>query len=556
MSSVGKGIVSASLGSLLQARGYRVTAVKADPYINVDAGTMNPTEHGEVFVTVDGDETDQDMGNYERFLGVDLTRRNYMTTGRIYQAVIERERNLEYRGRCVEVVPHIPQEMIRRWEDAARSARADVTIVEIGGTVGEYQNILFLEAVRTLKLQHPDRVQVVLVSYLPIPGTVGEMKTKPTQMASRELNYTGLQADFVVCRAEQPLDEPRKLKLATFCNLRPGRAVSCPDAASIYEVPSLLAAEKFDAKVLQAFGLPLRRLNLAAWDRLNRNRRQATSRVRIAVVGKYFGTGAFTLADSYISVIEALKHAAWASHAQLELDWVDAGKLEDEANLPSLKQYHGILVPGGFGSRGIQGKLNAIRYARTAKVPYFGLCYGMQLACIEFARNACRLAEANSTEIEAGTPHPVIHANPYQQSNVVNKRYGGTMRLGSYPCVLKPGSLAAAAYGASRISERHRHRYEFNNAYRARLEAKGLRFSGWSPDRRLAEIVELDRASHPFFVGVQFHPEFQSRPLSPHPLFVGFIRAALGRLAPAASAAQSRSPRPRRSPARPARRGA
>ena len=546
MSSVGKGVVSASLGALLQARGYRVTAVKADPYINVDAGTMNPTEHGEVFVTVDGDETDQDMGNYERFLGTDLTRRNYMTTGRIYQAVIERERNLEYRGRCVEVVPHIPQEMIRRWEDAARAAKADVTIVEIGGTVGEYQNILFLEAVRTLKLQHPDRVQVILVSYLPIPGTVGEMKTKPTQMASRELNYTGVQADFVVCRAEQPLDEPRKVKLATFCNLRPGRAISCPDAESIYQVPKLLAAEKLDAKVLQAFGLPAKRLNLGPWDRLNRNREQAQRTVRIGVVGKYFGTGAFTLADSYISVLESLKHAAWASHAKLELSWVDSGKLEDEGNLASLKRYDGILVPGGFGSRGIQGKLNAIRYARTSRVPYFGLCYGMQLACIEFARNACRLADANSVEVEATTPHPVIHANPYQQANVINKRYGGTMRLGSYPCVLTPGSIAAAAYGAKRVSERHRHRYEFNSAYRAKLEARGLRFSGWSPDHRLAEIIELDRKVHPFFVGVQFHPEFQSRPLAPHPLFLGFIRAALARVQGATTGARSRSPRQRR----------
>ncbi len=547
MSSVGKGIVSASLGALLKARGYRVTAIKADPYINVDAGTMNPTEHGEVFVTVDGDETDQDMGNYERFLGEDLTRRNYMTTGRIYQAVIERERNLEYRGRCVEVVPHVPQEIIRRWQDAAQHARAEVAIVEIGGTVGEYQNILFLEAVRMLKLQHPDHVQVILVSYLPIPSTVGEMKTKPTQMASRELNYVGLQADFVVGRSARPLDEPRRQKLATFCNLPPGRAISCPDADSIYAVPQVLAAEKLDAKILQGFGLKARRLNLAPWQRLNRTRQAAQKIVRIGIVGKYFGTGAFTLADSYISVIEALKHAAWANRCQVQLDWVDSGALEDEAKLATLKQYHGILVPGGFGSRGIQGKLNAIRFARTSKVPYFGLCYGMQLACIEFARNACRLAEANSVEIEATTPHPVIHANPYQQSNVINKRYGGTMRLGSYPCVLTPGSIGADSYRARKINERHRHRYEFNNAYRARLEARGLKFTGWSPDKRLAEIVELDRRAHPFFVGVQFHPEFQSRPLAPHPLFVSFIRAALRRAPGAApTAAPTQSPRRRR----------
>jgi CTP synthase len=529
MSSVGKGIVAASLGALLRARGYRVTAIKADPYINVDAGTMNPTEHGEVFVTIDGDETDQDMGNYERFLNEDLTRRNYMTTGRIYQTVIERERNLEYRGRCVEVVPHVPQEIIRRWLDAAQHAKAEIAIVEIGGTVGEYQNILFLEAVRMLKLQRPSHVQVALVSYLPIPTTVGEMKTKPTQMASRELNYVGLQADFIVARSSKPLDEPRRQKLATFCNLPPGRAISCPDVDSVYAVPQVLATEKFDSKILQGFSLSLRRLNLAPWQRLNRTRIAATKTVRIGVVGKYFGTGAFTLADSYISVIEALKHAAWANHCGVRLDWVDAGQLEDEKNLASLRQYHGILVPGGFGSRGIEGKLNTIHYARANKTPFLGLCYGMQLACIEFARNACRLADANSIEIEAATPHPVIHANPYQQANVINKRYGGTMRLGSYPCVITPGSIAAGAYRSRRISERHRHRYEFNNAYRARLEAKGLQFTGWSPDKRLAEIIELDIKTHPFFVGVQFHPEFQSRPLAPHPLFVSFIKASLNK---------------------------
>jgi CTP synthase len=529
MSSVGKGIVSASLGALLDSRGYSVTVVKADPYINVDAGTMNPTEHGEVFVTVDGDETDQDMGNYERFLNIDLTRRNYMTTGRVYQAVIERERNLDYRGRCVEVVPHIPLEMIRRWDDAASKAKADITIVEIGGTVGEYQNILFLEAVRTMKMQRPGQVQVVLVSYLPIPDTVGEMKTKPTQMASRELNYTGLQADFVVGRASRPLDEPRKLKLASFCNLPPGRAISCPDADSVYEVPLILAKEKFDAKILQAFNMSLGRQNISAWQRLSKNRTAAKKTVRIGVVGKYFGTGAFTLADSYISVIEALKHAAWASHCKVELSWVDAGELENEAKLATLSKFHGILVPGGFGSRGIDGKLNAICYARTKKIPYFGLCYGMQLATIEFARNVCGLKNANSTEIESATPHPVIHANPYQQANVVNKRYGGTMRLGSYPCVLTPGTIAFGAYKSKRINERHRHRYEFNNAYLKRLEAKGLKFSGWSPDKKLAEIVELSTKQHPFFVGVQFHPEFQSRPLAPHPLFMSFIKAASNR---------------------------
>ena len=345
-------------------------------------------------------------------------------------------------------------------------------------------------------------------------------------MASRELNYTGLQADFVVCRASKPLDEPRKLKLATFCNLPPGRTISCPDASSIYEVPLMMAKEKFDIKLLQLFNLPLKHQKLLAWQRLNRNRVDSKKMVRIAVVGKYFGTGTFTLADSYISVIEALKHASWANHCKVELTWVDSGALEGNSNLDSLSQYHGIVVPGGFGTRGIPGILNAISYARVHKMPYFGLCYGMQLACVEFSQKVCGLKGANSIEIDPIAPHLVIHANPYQQANVLNQRYGGTMRLGSYPCVLTPGSLAATSYRARRINERHRHRYEFNNAYLKKLEDKGLRFTGWSPDKKLVEIIELDKKQHPFFVGVQFHPEFQSRPLAPHPLFVAFIKAS------------------------------
>lgn len=528
MSSVGKGIVSASLGALLRARGYKVTAVKADPYINVDAGTMNPTEHGEVFVTIDGDETDQDIGNYERFLNQDLTRSNYMTTGRIYQTVIERERNLTYKGRCVEVVPHIPQEMIKRWDEAAAKSKADITIVEIGGTVGEYQNILFLEAIRMLKLKQPQSVQLILVSYLPIPKTVGEMKTKPTQMASHELNCAGLQADFVVCRAEKTLDDKRKEKLATFCNLREGRAISCPDASSIYEVPLLLAKEEMDIKVLKDFGLKAGHKSMGPWEKLNRSIKASGTPVKVGIVGKYFGTGAFTLADSYISVIEAVKHAGWANQKQTDLHWVDSGELEDESKVPGiLKDYDAIIVPGGFGGRGIEGKLNAIKYCRQHKVPYLGLCYGMQLACIEFARNVCGLKEANTTEIMEDAKYPVIHANPYQQLNVINARYGGTMRLGSYPCVLTANSLVAGLYKSKKIAERHRHRYEFNNDFLKRLEAKGLKFTGWSPDKKLVEIVELDQKQHPYFVAVQFHPEFQSRPMNPHPLFVGLIKAAI-----------------------------
>lgn len=525
MSGVGKGITAASLGVLLQSKGYKVTALKADPYVNVDAGTMNPIEHGEVFVTDDGDETDQDMGNYERFLDIDLNSENYMTTGRVYQTVIQNERAMKYKGKCVQVVPHIPEEIIKRIREASEKHDVDITIVEIGGTVGEYENILFLEAARMMKLKNYQDVAFVLVSYLPVPSHIGEMKTKPTQHASRELNSAGINADFIIARGPQILDKPRREKLATFCNIAPDQCISAPDAKTIYEVPLIMDEQGLGSKMLKVLDLPYRKADMSSWRKLVDKINNTPKEIKIAVVGKYFGTGNYTLSDSYISVIEAIKHAAWFNNVTAKLDWVDAEEFErNYTEIKKLRNFDGILVPGGFGSRGIEGIINAIKYARENKIPYLGLCYGMQLACVEFARNVLKYKDAHTVEVEPDTTHPIFVANPNQTMNIQENRYGGTMRLGAYDCVLACGSKVQKAYGQEKISERHRHRYEFNNQYREPLEKAGLKVAGINPESNLVEIVELE--NHPFFVGVQFHPEFKSRPMRPHPLFREFVRAA------------------------------
>lgn len=528
MSSVGKGITTASIGRILLAKGLKVTAIKADPYINLDAGTMNPTEHGEVFVTEDKDETDQDIGNYERFLNTNIYSVNYMTTGRVYHTVINRERNLEYNGACVEVVPHIPEEIIRRIKKAQRTNRADVTIIEVGGTVGEYQNILFLEAARMMYTKHPEDVAFVLVSYLPIPARVGEMKTKPTQSAARTLNSAGIQVDFIIARADRELDKKRREKLATFCGIPPQRAISAPDVDVIYEVPLLLEKQKLGDQLLQRLQLRARASQSADWNKLVKRIRTATGQVNIGVVGKYFGTGDFTLADSYISVIEAVRHAAWTHGVKPKLTWIDAEVYEHHPQrVKELAQFDGIIVPGGFGTRGVEGIIKAVQFVREHGIPYLGLCYGMQLAMIEIARHRAKLKTAHTIEINDATSHPIIHVNPFQQKNIRANNYGGTMRLGAYPCSLKKGTQAYAAYRQTLISERHRHRYEFNNAYRPILEKVGVVFSGINPDQDLVEIAEYK--PHPWFVGTQFHPELKSRPLQPHPLFLGFMKASLSR---------------------------
>lgn len=527
MSGVGKGTACASIGKILQSKGFRVTALKIDPYINVDAGTMNPVEHGEVFVTDDGDETDQDIGTYERFLDTTIGSVNYMTTGRVYQTVIEKERNLEYGGKCVEVVPHVPDEVIRRIKLATKHAKADITLIEVGGTVGEYQNILFLEAARMMKLAAPRDVLTALVSYLPVPGNLGEMKTKPTQYASRTLNSAGIQADMIIARAESPIDEPRRKKLALFCGVDIDDVISAPDIDSIYKVPLNFEAQHLADRVLKKFGMkPRRGKDMVDWRAMVRASDHAKRRVRIGIIGKYFSTGDFTLSDVYLSVIEATKHAVWFNNAKPELLWLNSEAYEkDPSKLKELDDVDGVIIPGGFGSRAVEGKIAAIQYVRTHKIPYLGLCYGMQLAVVEFARHVAGMKEANTAEIKPDVIQPVIHIMPDQEKNVATKKYGGTMRLGAYPCVLHPKSKSRAAYGARRISERHRHRYEVNNKYRPLFEQKGLLVAGASPDNKLVEIIELP--NHPFFVGVQFHPEFKSRPTRPHPLFREFIRAAM-----------------------------
>lgn len=525
MSGVGKGVSSSSIATVLQARGLAVTAIKIDPYINVDAGTMNPTEHGEVFVLKDGLETDQDMGNYERFLNTDLPAINYMTTGSVYLSVIEKERNLEYKGKNVEVVPDIPLEVIRRIKAAQKEADADVVLVEIGGTVGEYQNVLFLEAVRMLKTNQPDDVAVVMVSYLPVPGSIGEMKTKPTQTAVRALNSTGVFADMIIARSPIKVDQKRKEKIARFCNVHDAHVISAPDVSSIYDIPLHYEEDNLSAKLCNILGIAGKRsADLSDWKKFIKSSNNGTGSVKIAVVGKYFNSGDFVLSDVYLSVLEAIKFSAYKLGLKPEISYLSAQDFADKKRLRELKKYDGVLVPGGFGSTGIEGKLNAIEYVRKNKIPYFGICYGMQLMVLEYARNVLKLKGVSTEEIDPKAEHLVVGVMADQKEKIAKKQMGGTMRLGQYPAVLKKGSIAQKAYRTTEIIERHRHRYEVNNTYVSHLIEAGLIFSGTSPDSQLMEIAELPHAVHPFFVGVQFHPELQARPLNPHPLFTAFVK--------------------------------
>ncbi len=533
MSGVGKGVTTASIAKLIQDRGYTVTALKVDPYINVDAGTMNPTEHGEVFVLADGDETDQDMGNYERYLGQELSRINYMTTGRVYKSVIERERAGAYEGKCVEVVPHIPLEIIARIEEAISCADADVAVVEIGGTVGEYQNILFLEAARMMRRKKNVNACFVLVSYLPVPDKVGEMKTKPTQTAARTLNATGIQADFIVARADRDVDQKRKEKIAMFCDVREDDVISAPDVDSIYAVPEIFEEQQFSERLLKRLGLSLqeREGRANAWDAMVarlRDAQQSGVRPRIGIAGKYFSTGDFVLADSYISVIEAVKHAGTVHGVNPEIVWLDSEVYETDTERmhAELSAIDALIVPGGFGTRGIEGKIAAIGYARMHKIPFLGICYGMQMLVTEYARNVAGMMDAHTTEIDPATKHPVVDILPEQREKLNMEDFGGSMRLGSYDAHIMPRTRAAALYDAQKITERHRHRYEVNPAYVSRLRDAGLIFSATSPDGTLMEIAELPEEVHPYFIAAQFHPEFLSRPLAPHPLFVGLLAAA------------------------------
>ena len=533
MSGVGKGIVSSSVGLLLQQKGYPVNLIKVDPYLNVDAGTMNPTEHGEVFVLRSGLETDQDMGNYERFLNRDLGNDDYMTSGMVYQSVINRERALEYGGKCVEAIPHVRDEILNRIEASAAYNGSRISVIEIGGTIGDFQNALFIDAARVIKMRYPEDVIFVMVSYLPVPGTLGEMKTRPTQHAIRELNSYGVQADFIVARSTHALDEKRKEKLAISCGVRPDRIISAPDIKSIYEVPLNLEKDHLGDVLLNALHLPeKRKTSLAAWRKFALAAVNTKSpEVSIAIVGKYFDTGDFVLSDAYLSIIEAIKFSAAKLNRKPKITWVNAKDIEKGGAKAAaiLAKYDGIIVPGGFGETGIEGKIRAIQFAREKKIPYFGLCYGMQLMVIEYARNMLGLKEAHTTEIKKTTPDPVVDVMLEQKKHLAENKYGGTMRLGVYPCYLKKGTMARSAYKKEIVEERHRHRYEINPNYIKPLEKAGLVFSGTSPDSVLMEIAELPRSAHPFMLGTQFHPEFQARPLAPHPLFTEFLKAAIAR---------------------------
>ena len=529
MSGVGKGVATSSMGLILNQRGHKVNLVKIDPYLNVDAGTMNPTEHGEVFVLKSGLETDQDMGNYERFLGRDLGPEDYMTSGMVYQTVIENERALKYGGKCIEAIPHVRDEILRRIKKAADNNGSRISVIEIGGTVGDFQNALFIEAARVLRLQHPDDVVFVMVSYLPVPGTLGEMKTKPTQSAVRELNAYGVQPDFIVARSVGPMDAKRKEKLAIWCNVRPDHIISAPDVDSIYTVPLNLEKDHIGDLLLDALKLEKTTVDadLDAWrDFVEKTQAPEREEIRIGIVGKYFDTGDFVLSDAYLSVIEAIKFSAAHTGVKALIEWVNAKDLEKGTDISMLEKYDGIIVPGGFGETGIEGKILAAQYCRTHKIPYFGLCYGMHMLVIEYARNVLGLAGAHTVEIDPTTEYPVVDVMPDQKQLIADGKYGGTMRLGSYPALITPGTVAYSAYQSDTVDERHRHRYEINPEYIESLTQKGLVFSGKSPDGVLMEIAELPQKEHPFYLGCQFHPELQARPLAPHPLFTKFLEAA------------------------------
>ncbi len=518
-SSLGKGITAASLGRILAARGLTVASLKMDPYLNVDPGTMSPYQHGEVFVTEDGAESDLDLGHYERFIDRNVTRASNLTTGQIYNAVIAKERRGDYLGATVQVIPHVTNEIKERIHRVAREQQAEIVVVEVGGTVGDIESLPYLEAIRQFRNDvGRQNVMYIHLTLLPRVAT-GELKTKPTQHSVKELRSIGIQPDVLIARADEPVDEELREKIALFCDVKTDNVISEPNAWSIYAVPLMLEEAGLGRIVVEELGLTERAAepDLVEWRFLVDRIRSARIPLTIGLVGKYI-----ELPDAYLSVAESVKHASWAAGCNVKLVWIDSEKLERDRDVEPLIGLDGIVVPGGFGYRGIEGKVRAVRFGRERKVPTLGLCMGMQCMVIELARTALGTEDANSTEFDAFTPHPVIDLLP-EQRDIADK--GGTMRLGSYPCVLEAGSLAGRAYGQPIVLERHRHRYEFNNSYRELLAQHGMRFTGLSPDGRLVEIVEIP--DHPFYLGTQFHPEFKSRPNRPHPLFVNFVDAAL-----------------------------
>jgi len=525
MSGVGKGVTTASIGRILQNYGFKCTAVKIDPYINCDAGTLRPTEHGEVWVTEDGGEIDQDLGNYERFLGQNILKKNNLTTGQIYRSIIEKERSGGYLGETVQFIPHVPEEIKKRVRDAAKGY--DVCIIEIGGTIGDFENIPFLFAMKSLERDlGKENLVYVLVTYLPVMGHLEEMKTKPTQQAIRLLSENGIVPDFIICRSKNPLDNVRKKKIETYANIKSDYVISEPDVQTIYEVPLDLEKEGLGKKILKELHLkPKKRPQWREWSNLVRNIKHPRKTVKVAIIGKYVDIGDYNLVDSYLSVNQALIHAGSKLDVGLEIEWIDSKKLENgKTKVEMLGKYDGIIIPGGFGSSGTEGKIKAIQYARENNIPFLGLCLGMQLAVIEYARHVAGLAKAHSTEINPRTKHPVIDILDEQKKIMEKGDYGGTMRLGAYPALLKKGSLVWKLYGKkSKVFERHRHRYEVNPSVISMLEKNGLVFSGVSPNRKLMEFLELPE--HKYFVATQSHPEFKSRFGEAAPLFYGFVKA-------------------------------
>lgn len=537
ISGIGKGVTSASLGLLLKAHGYNVGAVKCETYLNIDSGTINPIEHGDPFLCNDGLEADMDLGTYERFLDIEVGYQNFVTMGQVYQEIINKERSMGYEGKTVDAIPEIPNEIIRRIKNAGK--KYDICLVELGGTAGEYQNVYNYEASRMMKLDIPEDVIHIHISYVPVPSHLGEPKTKPTQLSIRFLNMAGIQPDFLVLRSDSDIDQKRMNKVAIQCNLKEDRIIKNIDVKkSIYELPLNFANQNFDKKVLNLLNLKPQKRNLSSWEKLvNVVMRQREKRVTIAIAGKYIATGDYELPDAYNSLTHALKHASWGSNTGVDIKFINTEDIEKQGAEKLLSNVDGVIVPIGWGSRGAEGKIKAIEYARTKKVPFLGLCFGMQLACVEYARNILNWKDANTEEINPKSKHKIIHSIPFDPKYQKIKGEGTSMRLGAFDCVIKNGSLAHKIYlkdktqikevlenGDIIVSERHRHRYEFNNQYRETLSKSGIVFSGVSPDNFFVEMIELPRKIHPFFIATQAHPEYKSRPLKPHPIFLEFVK--------------------------------
>ncbi len=534
ISGIGKGTTAASIAYLLKSAGYKVAPLKFENYLNIDAGTINPIEHGDPFLCEDGTEGDMDIGTYEKFLDVDMGQENFITMGRIYQTVIERERRFEYNGEDVEAIPHITDEIARRIKDVENKTNPDIILIELGGTAGEYQNVFYYEASRILTLRNPGDVVHIHVSYVPTPAHLGEPKTKPTQLSVRTLNSLGIQPDFIVARSNNYLDKRRRDRFALFCNMLPEDIISNPDLESVYEIPLMLQKQDLDKRILQKLGLPIKQSSLKDWTKMvEKIKAKKSKKIEIAIVGKYFSTGDYQLRDSYAALLDAIDHASWQLGVETKVNWIDSEKVEQEGALKTIGTPDGIIVPIGWGERGAEGMIQAADYARINKIPYLGLCYGMQLAVVAFARSVLGFTDANTTENNPKSSKPVIYLIPSQKALMEARAYGGTMRLGTWDAVVKKGTRAWDLYEKydqfinkekGTTSERHRHRYEFNNKYVEEFEKNGLVISARSVKEGLVEIIEVP--DHPFYLGTQGHPEYKSRPLNPHPIFLGFIEAA------------------------------